>query len=341
VTDARAPSTPITDGALPRWRTARPGRPASGMAVWAGRAPAIALLCGIALVAGAVVAPLAHPPVPDPITPPQAPRITLGRMSVADRERALASLTARNLFSVDGRFWTAPEPTIADEQAGSDGVPGPAGGAPVALPVGAPPLVLTNAAEMPPDIKAAFENLRLIGVRSGSAGVPVALIALVTNLTAIREHAVGSEFIDEKFAQAAWRIVGIDTARDRVELERAGKRVSLALYPAEPIPVPRAPEATAPDGAPATGVAVVSATPDQVARELREAGVTDAEIAELLRLMKEDPAAFAAAQAASADAKAAEKADEPEGLGAVLELMRSASEKKKGDAPPPADPPGA
>jgi hypothetical protein len=296
----------------------------------------------MALVVAAVVWPLEKPSESPALEPLRVMRITPGRLTVADRERALASLTAKNPFSADGRFWAAPPGDIADGDGAPDGDapggsgPGGAPANPANLPV---PAVLANAAEMPADIRPAFENLRLIGVRSGADAEPIAIIALVSNLQVVREHAVGSEFVDDKFAQTSWRIVGIDIARDRVVLERSGKRVSLALYPAEPIPVAAAPEAAAPEASAATAPQVVGATPDEVARELREAGITDAEIAELMRLMEQDPAAFAAARAA-ADTRAGKK-DEPEGLGAVLELMRSATEKKKDDAPPPTDPPDA
>lgn len=331
----RAPSN--IEGPIPRWRLAPPGRPATGAEAWIGRLPALALLAGAALVVGAAVWPLAEPPAVEPIAPPSVPTVASHRLTVADRERALGALETRNLFSIDGRFWSAPVAEAPPEQDPAASAPDAAGaGQPNA--VAATPII-TSAAEMPADIKAAFENLELRGIRTDGHGDSVAMISFIAsaNRLAAVDVRSGEEFSDEKHAQAKWRVVSIDTNRDRVVLERIGRRVSLAMYPAEPVPVEITPEEATAEGDPARpSVAVTSATPEQVVADLRAAGVDEQEIALLMRLVRENPEAVAAA-AAARPAEDPAKPAAPAGLEAVTELMRSVG-KKQEEAPQPPPP---
>lgn len=332
----RAPSN--IEGPIPRWRLAPPGRPAAGAEAWIGRLPALALLAGAALVVGAAVWPLAEPPAVEPIAPPSVPTVASHRLTVADRERALGALEVRNLFSIDGRFWAAPvaeapppeqDPGAQAPNAATPGQPNEGAAAPI----------ITSAAEMPADIKAAFENLELRGIRTDGHGELIAMISFIAsaNRLAAVDVRSGEEFSDEKHAQAKWRVVSIDTRRDRVVLERIGKRVSLAMYPAEPVPVDITPDAATPEGDPARpSVAVTTATPEQVVADLRAAGVDEQEIALLMRMVRENPDAVAAAAAARPAENPAQSAA-PTGLEAVTELMRSVG-KKKEEAPKPPPP---
>lgn len=339
MTDRIAHDSGVIDGSLPRWRTTRPGRPASGVGVWAAWVPMAALVGAVALVAGAALWPLATPESQESIEPAPVPRVKTSRIGVGDREAALATLTTKNPFSIDGKFWIAAPVGVADVEDASDhGAPSTTGGggANEVRPTGSGPPILARAEEMPADIRPAFENLKLIGVRTDAAGESVAMIVTVQNLMLVREQRAGSELLDEKFPQAKWVVESIDELRDRVVLERAGKRVSLALYPAEPVPVVVvAPEAEAGTTEQATRVQVVGATRAQIVDDLRDAGVDDQEIARLMRLLEADPAAFAAAQEASAPPKAEETP--PAGLDAVMRLMQGVEKKK--DATPATDPP--
>ena len=344
MTDRRAVESGVVDGSLPRWRMARPGRPASGVGVWAAWVPVAALSGAVVLIACAALWPLATPGAQDPIEPQPVPRVTSSRVAVGDREAALAMLTRKNPFAIDGRFWIAPPVAVADggdePESGAASGGGGGGGSPGAgeRPGVAGTPILARAEEMPADIKPAFENLELRGVRTGPDGAGVAMISFVQSPTRplSTEYRVGEEFSDEKFPQARWYVESIDVVRDRVVLERTGKRVSLALYPAEPVPVVVVPEAEPAGAEVAPSVLVVGATREQIVADLREAGVDDQEIVRLMRLLEADPAAFAAAQAQQLEApKGAESA--PAGLDAVMRLMQGVEKKK--DAPPATDPP--
>ena len=320
-------------GPLRRWRLSRPGRPISGPGAWFSRAPWIVLALAAGLLVLALVWPMPSPPVGESVTPPSVPRISERRTPVADRERILAALTTENIFAKDGRFWLAEVPPTTDGAPGTD--PGGVGqaGAPTA-----PVAVLSSTDPLPMDIKPAVDNLRLVGIYTGTEGAPIAMFALASNLSAPTiQCTAGETFTDEKNPQAPWRVVEIDAVHDRVVLERIGKHVSLALYANEPIPVvevPPPPAAQIPPDTSRPGVEVVRATEADILRDLRAAGIDEKDIAALTELIRKDPEAFARAQGATPGAPAQ---DQPSGLGEVLKLMQQASEKK--DAPPPPDPP--
>ncbi len=339
MSDRIAPTSGPGAPPMRRWRLSRPGRPVTGPGAWLGLAPWAILAISIVFLLAAALWPLPLPPAPESVQLPSIPRATALRTPIAERERTLASLTVRNVFASKGEFWlAAPKP---DELTPEGAVAGTDPGAPPSAPVP----VLTKADPIPQDIKPAFENLKLVGVRFDRAGEPVAMIARVSDLTTMFQRSTGEEFVDDAHPQAPWRVIEIDAVYDRVILERAGKRVSLALYTNEPVPVVVVPPPVVvhpPPGAPGAQRVVVRATEADIIRDLRAAGIDEKEIAALTELLRKDPEAFARAQAETSAVPGSDKAT---GIGEVFKLMQDAAAQKNNPpahqpTTPPAPPPG-
>jgi len=296
------------------------------------RAPWAVFAGAIAIFLAAALWPLPDPPVGEVAAPPAIPAIPAVRATVADRESTLASLTKRNIFSANGAFWLAPPEPDAVADNGAPGSGGDRSAPPMPIPV------ITQSDPIPPDLKPALDNLRLAGVRINPAGVAFAMFVCASDLTTMIQRTAGEEFVDKQNPQAPWRIIDIDTTHDRVTVERSGKRVSLALYANEPIPVVVAPPpAPVPATSPAPKFQIERASEADVVRDLRAAGVDEKDIAALTELLRKDPEAFARAQAEALGAPAQEA---PTGIGEVFKFMQQAKESK--DAPganPPTPPP--
>jgi len=297
--------------------------------------PWVVLVACIGLAVGAAVWPLPSPDAAQPILPDAIPRVAPVRADVADRERTLAALTARNLFAADGRAWLAPPMAEADDT----GEPGDTTDSTVkrAKSAKANAVIITNPADAPAGMQPALANLLLVGVRVDPSGTPVAMISFASNpdRPVAKEYRAGDEFIDDKAPASAWRVVEVDPVRDRVTLDRAGVRFGISLYSGEPAPAPEASAAPKTDGVAAVpaappAVEVVRMSREDIIAQLRAEGITEQEIAELMKMAEADPEAFAAMTKANA-------APEPEGLGSVFQLMQQASERKA--APPEKDPP--
>ncbi len=214
---------------------------------------------------------------------------------------------------------------VESEGAGEDRAGSVAGAAEAPDPVearAAPGRInVTAPDELPEDIAKAYENLELRGIRSGAGGAMVAMISFVQGKArpASTTYAVGDTFIDERFPSDEWRVVLIDDVLDRVFLRRKGTNVALPLFSGSAAITDAA--LAPPEDPGALGVGR-----DEVIAQLREAGISEEEIRELMRLADADlePSEAEPDDAAAAIGAAAEKLDEQaEGLAGVLDMMRS------------------
>lgn len=364
---------------LPRRRLAAPAsrdRALARLAAPLGAASLAAAVCWAGYVA---LRPIEPVPTAEPPRPPDLRLPEPDRPGVDARRDRLAALDATNRFDLEGRAWTVggADPAVAGAEP-AERVPSPeelaaavverAGASEDAEPV-------TPREGLPPDTRAALDNLELKGLRTDRAGRPVAMLGLVDggadmprNETV--ELRAGDRFTDPKHDRAAWTVRRIETAGYRLVLERGGELAAVELFPSMtgslgpgPLAVSRAGDA-APGGEPdagAGGVAVERTNTAEALDRLRAAGASEAEILELVdqlarleamseaeRLPPRDEPALAPETAeAPADASpddpapdpaAAENPGPPPGLGGIFRMMRQQMRRDLGGGEPAAEP---
>lgn len=324
--------TPSTTGATERIPMSRvaPGGPGSTDALgWLARAGAIALLLAIGWIAFAALRPLTL------VSDAEAPRVRAARavappvLSVAERTTHLNAVTASNWFAPDRMMWTHEDQQALlarseDAKPKTDGAPSKASSA-TAIDERPGSIRVTRKEDLPDNLAKAFANLELKGIRSTSDDAMLAMITFVQSKArpATRSFAAGESFTDESFPSEAWKVVLIDAALDRVFLRREGSTVVLPLFGGDSEVVTEA----ALDGAPEAAVdpGVVGASREEVVAQLRAAGISDEEIAELMRLADADlePQAPEAAEIEKATEALGDRED-LSGIAGVLEMMKSA-----------------
>lgn len=328
-----------TTSTLHRSRLARAGAAGASAPEWALRIGAAALVTGVAVASWSLLRPLPSPSIDPPSNVVDIPRDLIERAPLAERERLLAQIAdAGNIFAPDREPWTravaqSPDDATADDDApeeqesetAASAALSPAQLAAAATQTGRAseiPFEAIPVTEAPPaGIQKDLRDLRLRGVYRTSSG-PVALIG---NIRDENRNGAKPRRIGETFAEEEWTVLAIDDAGKRVILSRAGVNVQLAMYtlsaeaarvstptPAVAVPVTK------------PSVVVMTRTPDQLRRELAEAGVSPAEIEELLALAaKEQPPAVAEAPADAPGTGAIP--DAPEGLAELIKMMSTNS----------------
>jgi hypothetical protein len=200
---------------------------------------------------------------------------------------------------------------------------------------------VSNLAQVPDDVKRALEGLELKQIHTTRGGELVARIGFVQSPTReiTRSFRAGDEFKDDASPQAPWRLLAIDAETDRVLLRRSGHTLALRLF-GEASGLSPQPEVSAAPAVPGELI-VVTRSREDVARDLREAKVSEEEIAALMALLDKAPepdAAAKLAEVAKPDADAGKRAP-PAGLEGVLRLMAEQTKAAKESPPAPPDQP--
>lgn len=153
-------------------------------------------------------------------------------------------------------------------------------------------------------IRDSFKQLILRGIHSTRRGDLVALIDFTGGRVeqAALRVAAGQSFTEPKNASAPWRVVAVDPERNRVVVEREGRRLALALFGTGP--ADRSPLVIQPEGARLTervdvsedGTIIVRMRPDEAVAQLRrevgaapegQRAITLEDLAELLEVLRE------------------------------------------------------
>lgn len=297
-------------------------------------AAALALSAGWFLYA--LLRPLESPEASDAVQTPPRVELLARSSDIGARQGLLAGLTAENVFSHKRRAWSTGTPVAASEP-GAGGEAAPGTDADTAL---------APEAAVPPDLKPAYDNLRLVGLFE-IAGKPAVMVTFAQGAdpSKAKTYRVGEEFIDAAHPSPAWKVMGVDLARKSAVLSRGGRQVELRMF--ANVPTVAAEPVKPGSAAPAPAPTVVPSTRAEVLAKLREAKISEADIAVLMKDLGPDPEE---ASAADATARALEKvlkpADgaAPDGAGAppagLEEVLRMMAQRRKpGGAPPtPADP---
>lgn len=344
-------STPLQSGRwtpLPRARLAPTGSRVGGPARIAAIVGGLALAVSAGVLVFVAVRPLPSAEAAESVSTPPTVELRAHASDFDRRSELLGELGAENLFAFKRGAWTKGETAPA---LNPDGTPvNPA----------APMVAVDPGTDVPADIKPALDNLRLVGLFD-LAGKPGMLVSYVTGDDPAKAFAyrVGDEFTDKAHPTPAWKVVAVEPKFKRAVLSRGGRQVELKMFrnvALAAVPQPAAGKTDAPKPPPV----VVSQTRDEVIAKLREAKVSEAEIALLLAAIDKDAPAKPGGQleptgAATAEAiakalgepgaKAAESPAPPAGLEEVLRMMAkgrapgsAAPEKSTPPAPPPAPP---
>lgn len=319
-----------------------PGGPGSTDVVgWLTRGGVVLVALAAAWLVFCAVRPLPVPgragaPAIRPARPIEPPEIT-----VAQRQKLLDSVMTTNWFSPTHQMWThqditdqmavqSKKPTKtaqrqtskADESATSND------------PEAANGLLNTTSPDKLPDVLAkAYANLDLRGIRMRADGRLVAMLTTVQSPTrpATTPCAIGDSFTDEKFPDEAWKIVLIDATNDRVYLRRAGNTVQLPLWKSGGLTVAKVDgeNAAAPKGP----------SRDEIIAQLRAAGISEADIAETLRMAestddaKKPPPKPTDVQSLKAATERIEKSSVPDDVKGVADVLKMMSSKNTGPRP--------
>jgi hypothetical protein len=156
------------------------------------------------------------------------------------------------------------------------------------------------------DIQSSYRELVLRGIHSDRSGELVALIdfrGTPVGAASVRAGE-GDRFVEPKNPEQPWDVVAVDPDRNRVVIERQGRRLALALFgtgPADLSPIVIVPESAVEDGPVRVRVAedgtlVVQQSPEEAVAQLRQEPATDSEggkpitmedLAELLRAVRD------------------------------------------------------
>lgn len=326
-------------GRIP-WRRLRPPgvRSADGL-TWATRAGvALTTIAAVWLVM-VLVRPLPAGEAAQPDSPPSLPSVEARSASLDQRRALLAVLTSENLFDDERTHWAAAAPAAA----ASESAPSPS--SVKAHGATAP----TARASVPEEVKLALTGLALRGVyRPPDGSEAVALISRVhagPNPLVSDPFREGDEFEDKQHPQSKWVVRSIDASAGVVLLERGGAVVALEMFPSGGVGRESA-GASAAVAEPPTGTrpVIVESSREEVAAELKAAGLGEDEVARLLDLAGMSAAEAAAASAMDAmarDMEANERASRrapPAGLDAIIKLLRTPPGVNA--EPEPSPPPG-
>lgn len=319
---------------LPRERVALGGGGGTDAMGWFARIATLALVLAAGWLVFTATRPLAAPETPEEIEIRAVRGVEFHETPMERRVELLASVGAKNWFDPNGEVWSFEDvdARVADAEASED--PGESESAEQAPSVTQDPLVaeligtlhVTRVEDMPTDLVGAYRNLELRGIVGDRDGGLVAMISTVRSKSrpATRSFRPGETFIDEDFPDEEWRLVLIDRERDRVVLRRNETNVLLRLYKA-PATVARGTE-TPEEGADSE----IGLSKEEIASQLRAAGYSEEEIAELLLLAEalegapdtpaaEEPGLARGESLSEAVEEVQEKAPE---LGAVVSMMR-------------------
>jgi len=330
---------------LPRARLAPAGPPGFSPVRWAGRAAGLALLLALAWWTWSWRQPLPEPQINAPDPPPSAEIALFPEPpSIEQRDQLLASLLEQgNLFAPDRQPWKRDRLAEADQtetnkpqsensqadQTESDSPPtedAPALAGKPGEPIDIDRIAITPKEKTSVAIRQEMEHLRLRGVYRTDAG-PAALISDRRGKHRDRSHIYRP---GEAFDEGRWRVLAIDIEQGRVILQRAGVNVQLQMHET----LQGATVASASSGGNETRKPtprVVQATPEDIRRELLEAGVEQSEIEALLQLAQRDSETTQSANKPDQAKKTARDAltdaasipQAPEGFAELLKMMAS------------------
>ena len=277
----------------------RAGQTGAAASDWAMRLGAGALLVGAAVAAWSAFRPLPSPSVESHAPVIHVPNEFGLDVDLDQRERILADAAdAGNIFAPDREAWSRDVAQATEENAPASvdepqtpriedratrmarlAAEANAGGPSAVTAFDSIPIDTSPPVEIRTDLR----DLRLRGVYRSSRG-PVALIGSVRekNKNSAEARRVGEVFGDEE-----WGVIAIDDVGKRVILSRSGVNVKLSMYelPEGAARVVSATGSAAPAQRPPNPpVVVMSRTPAQLRQELADAGLSAAEIDELMQL---------------------------------------------------------
>ncbi len=263
------------------------------------RTSALAVAWGVAtlaFVAGAGWAAYAWlAPVPEvgvliaPPPVPTTPTLKPGPSRPTDERAAdLTALTRSNAFISPLHPITAQGPEPADDEVVTDAPPtSPDPPAPVEVLTtddDLPPIPITRQEDAPDDVRTAFINLRLVGLHRARDGTPYASIAFATAKNASPPPLPrGADFTDPTHKDVPWTVSRVDMSAKRIIVSRSDVNLALPLFSR----TARLATAGAASSVPAQGEIVIAyRTLDEAIHEMREAGVSDADLMEVLEEMQ-------------------------------------------------------
>jgi len=355
--DSRSkPDRPRQWTPLPRERLSPAGDRRHDSFRWMGVGAATALALAGVWWAWCLFRPLPKVQPVDIDPPAQAPSYERSSTPIERRRERLAALTAMgNAFAPGREAWKGlPAAELADGQPSPDSsVKNPSGGtAGEMVQTSGSPLPVLAMSEVSSDLRAALEAIELKGIfrdprapADDPSGGLVAMIGLVhtkdRNVSMwVRRGDRFSDKPDEEKTAAQWEVMHIDGKTDRVILRREGKNVALPLYKGEfaSVPVP----AAAPEAAGPVGPRIESISREEALKKLREAGVSDADIQTLARMLDMSEEEFRALAAAAGEEETArelkrlaEDSSMPAGMEEILRIMASGKSPLEAPEPPP------
>ncbi len=314
------PITSSTGGssALPGVRlrptASRRGGPASILG-WIG-AGAVAVSAGWLVYVA--VRPLPESDIAEAAQVPPRVVVPERAATVGERERLLAKLTEGNAFAFKRKAWSGGTPVAADPTAPATDPSVPVAGE----------AKVTAEQTVPPDIKPAFDNLRLVGLFE-SVGKPAMMISFVQGDDPAKSYVfrVNEEIADKAHPGAAWKVLAINLEQKSAVLSRAGHSVELRMFKNVPAPVVAAKPGVP---APVPEPTLVRQTRAEIIAKLREAKISEADVAAMIAELGPDPDAppTGEATAKAIEQALAPKAGEngaasgaPAGLEEVLKMM--------------------
>ncbi|MEM1424339.1 MAG: hypothetical protein AAGH64_10085, partial [Planctomycetota bacterium] len=223
---------------------------------------------------------------------PDAPAIAFDRATVDERSDRLALLAQVNRFDNNLAFWIGPNAALI-----LNGASLPDRTMPTPEPdellndptttelARSGDVALTAEDDLPDDVKAARKNLELKGLYLDPAGAPAAMIGYVNqNRGSTVSRRPGDHFTDPTHDASPWVVGRVQLDRRRVVLVRSGATIALDLFPEGQAP-PAIAQAQPVRQAQTGAVRVQSRSRDEIVRDLREAGVSEADILAAVRLM--------------------------------------------------------
>lgn len=295
--DHRAPSNPTP---IPAERLTAGGPIGVDALDWALRIGAGLLVISALWFVIVVIRPLPGGEGKDAPAIPALASVTTHASSIEKRQQRLAALNdGGNMFASDRANWPVEiaRATDTDPDPQQNGRNDPASAITIATThedLGS--IEITT--DAPSAIQKRLDLLKLRGVYA-AAGDPIAMIGQRSNSRS-EQYRVG-----DTFADGEWRVVAIDQVRDRVILNRSGLNYELTLYNTGTQASAGAEPRTAIHATNADGeVEIGFASLDDVATELREAGLPRDQINELIALSLEQDETDEPDQADDPDADA-------------------------------------
>ena len=337
MSDPRGPTPHPRSGALPAVRLRPTVSNRGGPAAAFGWAAAGAITLSAAWFAFSLFRPLPEESGVEPARIPPDVTVIPRSASLLERDRVLAQLDGGNAFAFKRLAWSGGTAVAGspDGDAETDGGTAPA-------------VALSPEQTVPADIKPAYDNIRLVAVFE-SAGKPGMLISFIQGDDPAKSQLfrVKDTFTDKAHPTPQWKVLAINLAQKSVVLERNGKQVELRMYRNVPESRPSVAARPAPTD-PAAAPVVVHQTRAEILLKLREAKISEADIAALMAQLGPEPAeapiGLAAATRADKSKPAAPEpeilvpSDAPGGLEEVLKMMAQRRAPGSTQNPPPAPP---